>query len=200
MVRDAIIGVGTYLLEVFSYPLTILGEWFSGAKLQIQLLMAKASKYIAEVLNVFGADEDDPAVIAAQNQINKIEREQRELQAVVAERKLAEAKEEERQERQRNLERFKRLSSRGQDKALGSFVRGMNREEQLAFTKDRAAQTGQSLEAVQKELMFAEQDRYTGGMERQAQITQINSTSMNNSVAETQEQATELDPYGAVSA
>ena len=90
-IYDAVMGMATYLMEVFSYPLTVLGEWFSGAKLQIQLLMAKAAKYIAEVLNVFGADEDDPAVIKAQNQINKIEREQRELQARVAERKLAEA-------------------------------------------------------------------------------------------------------------
>ena len=77
-IYDAVMGMATYLMEVFSYPLTVLGEWFSGAKLQIQLLMAKAAKYIAEVLNVFGADEDDPAVIKAQNQINKIERENKE--------------------------------------------------------------------------------------------------------------------------
>ena len=190
-IYNAVMGMATYLMEVFSYPLTVLGEWFSGAKLQIQLLMAKAAKYIAEVLNVFGADEDDPAVIKAQNQINKIEREQRELQARVAERKLAEAREEERQERQRNLERFKRLSSRGQDKALGSFVRGMDANELQNFTRDRAAQTGKSIQEVQKELMFAEQDRYTSGMERQAQINQ----QVNNNMTNTQ--SMEMNPEPA---
>ena len=195
-IYNAVMGMATYLMEVFSYPLTILGEWFSGAKLQIQLLIAKASKYIAEVLNVFGADEDDPDVIKAQNEIKRIEREQRQLQAVIAERKLTEAKEEERQERQRNLERFKRLSGRGQDKALGAFIRGLDEEELDKFTRDRAAQTGQSLQEVQREVMLAEQDRYTSGMERQAQIAQVNNSTVNTQSFQTSDEpATEIDQY-----
>ena len=140
-IGKTILGVGQYLMEVFEYPLTVLGEWFSGAKISIQLLIAKVQKYLAELFNVIGKDENDPAVIAATQKIKRLEQEQRQLDAIVAERKLTEAQEEERQERQRNLERFKRLSGRGQDKALGAFVRGMSREEQIAFTRDRAAQT-----------------------------------------------------------
>ena len=200
MVRDAIIGVGTYLLDVFRYPLTILGEWFDGAKIKIQLIIARVEKYIAEILNIVGKDENDPDVIAATQKIKRLEAEQRQLDAVIAERKLTEAREEERQERQRNLERFKRLSSRGQDKALGAFIRGLDKEELDKFTRDRAAQTGQSLQEVQREVMFAEQDRYTSGMERQAQISQQNNTTVNNTVAEAEEPATEMDAYGAVSA
>jgi len=172
MIGNAVLRVGTYLLDVFQYPITVLGEWFTSAKLSIQILMAKAAKYIAEVLNVFGADEDDPAVIAAQKKIDQFEREKAQLDAVVAERKAMEAKEEAKQAN----ERFERLARRGQDKALGAYVRGMDRDEQRLFMEARAAKTGQSIQEVQKEIMFAEQDRYTSGMERQTQINQINTT------------------------
>ena len=192
MIGNAVLRVGTYLLDVFQYPITILGEWFTSAKLNIQILMAKAAKYIAEVLNVFGADEDDPAVIAAQKKIDQFEREKAQLDAVVAERKAMEAKEEAKQAN----ERFERLARRGQDKALGSYVRSMDREEMELFIQARAAKTGQSLQEVQKEVMFAEQDRYTSGMERQAQIAQVNNSTVNTQSFQTSDEpATEIDQY-----
>ena len=194
-IGKTILGLGQYLMEVFNYPLTVLGEWFSGAKISIQLLIAKVQKYLAELFNVIGSDENDPAVIEATQKIKRLEAEQRQLEMITAERKLTEAQEEERQERQRNLERFKRLSGRGQDKALGAFVRGMSRDEQIAFTQDRAAQTGKSIQEVQKELMFAEQDRFTSGMERQQQINQINTTNAptTNSMEMHPEPASDID-------
>lgn len=191
MIRDAVVGVATYLLDVFQYPITILGEWFSMLKVKIKILLAKVEKYIAELLNVFGADEDDPAVIAANEKIRKLEREESKLRAITQERKNLEAREEAKQAN----ERFERLKSRGQDKALGAYVRGMDEREQKLFMQARAAKTGQSLEEVQREVMFAEQDRYTSGMERQAERQAQINQQVNNNMTNTQ--SMEMNPEPA---
>lgn len=195
MIGKAVLAVGTYLLDVFQYPITVLGEWFGLAKVEMSLLMAKASKYIAELLNVFGEDAEDPAVIAAQKNIDEAEKRKTQLLLVREERLTTQAKEEAIAERKRNQERFNRLSGRGQDKALGAFVRGMNKNEQEDFARDRAAQSGKSIQEVQKEIMLAKQDRYSSGMQGQGQINQINTTNAptTNSMEMHPEPASDID-------
>lgn len=197
-IYSAVTAMGSYLLKVFNYPITIMSEFFSGLRIKLMIGFAKIEKYIAELLNVFGADEEDPDVIAANRKIKALERQQRDLNLQIAERKEQDAQE----AAAANAERFARLAERKSDMALGAFVRSLDEDELERFTRERAAQTGQSLESVRAEIRAAEENKYTERMERQAaaqaQINQQNITNITNNSTLDQAQEDAVDRSNSV--
>jgi len=59
--------------DAVTYPFVMIGDFFSNLVTDLQIMFAKIDLWIAEAMNIFGADEDDPAVIAAKQRIARLE-------------------------------------------------------------------------------------------------------------------------------
>lgn len=59
--------------DAITYPFVMIGDFFSNLVTDLKIMFAKIDLWIAEAMNIFGADEDDPAVIAAKKRLAQLE-------------------------------------------------------------------------------------------------------------------------------
>jgi len=59
--------------DAITYPFIMISDFFSNLVKDLQIMFAKIDLWIAEALNIFGADEDDPAVVAAKKKLDMLE-------------------------------------------------------------------------------------------------------------------------------